>query len=194
MYFKFWWFLRALLYKLFFGKFAIPSYIGRPIFLYNVKHIFIHKNVRIYPNVRLEAHTSDGCIIIEEDVSIAQNVHITSMGQLTIGKSSTILANVFITNIDHEYREIGIHILKQRYLYQKTEIGENCYIGIGASIQAGTILGKQCIVGANSVVKGTFDDFCVIVGAPGRIVKRFDLESEVWLPTNPDGSFKNKIL
>lgn len=31
----------------------------------------------------------------------------------------------------------------------KTEIGENCCINDGEVIQAGTILGKQCIVGAH---------------------------------------------
>jgi acetyltransferase-like isoleucine patch superfamily enzyme len=191
MYFKFWWFLRAIIYKPFFGKLIFPSYIGKPISLMNVKNIFIHKHVRIYPNIRLETYTNNGKIIIEEDVSIGQNVHITSVGNLIIGKSSTILANVFITNIDHDYREIGVHILKQEYIFGETRIGENCFIGIGACIQAGTILGKQCIVGANSVVRGVYEDYSVIVGIPARVIKRFDINEKKWRKTNTDGSFKN---
>lgn len=186
---KVFWMLRAILYSPFFGKFSLPSYIGAPVFLLGVRNIFIHKNVRIYPNIRLETH-NQGKIVINEDVSIGQNVHITSAGNLMIGKSSTILANVFITNLDHEYREIGIHILKQKNIVKETTIGENCFIGIGAAIQAGTVLGKQCIVGANSVVRGHFEDYCVIVGSPAIIVKKYNSTTKTWDKTFPDGSFK----
>ena len=189
MFFKFWWLFRALLYKPFFGKFSLPSYIGEPIFLFGIKNIFIDKNVRIYPHIRLEAH-GQGKIIICEDVSIGQNVHITSAADLIIGKSSTILANVFITNLDHDFRDLGVHILKQKHIIKETIIGENCFIGIGAAIQAGTILGKQCIVGANSVVRGHYPDYCVIVGTPAKVVKRYNESTKLWEKTNSDGSFK----
>lgn len=190
MVYKFFWAIRALLYAPFFGKIKLPSYIGKPILLKGVKRIFIGKHVRIYPHVRMEVHGADSLIEIQDEVAIAQNVHITSASNLIIGKATTILANVFITNIDHDYQEIGKHILKQKYLVKKTNIGENCYIGIGACIQAGTILGKQCVVGANAVVKGCFQDYSVIVGAPARTVKRYNADSKIWEKTNPDGSFK----
>ncbi|MOA56318.1 putative acetyltransferase [compost metagenome] len=61
-----------------------------------------------------------------------------------------------------------------------TRIGENCFLGIGVRIQAGTILGKGCVVGANSVVRGEFPDHCVIVGAPARVIKRYDPASGQW--------------
>lgn len=56
-------------------------------------------------------------------------------------------------------------------------------------IQAGTVLGKQCIVGANSVVRGDFPDYCVIVGAPARVVKRYDPQREGWYKTDNKGMF-----
>lgn len=189
---KFLWALRAVLYFPFFGKIRFPSYIGRPIIIKGSKNIFLGKYVRIYPNIRLETYGEKGFIKIKDDVSIGQNVHITSSSNLVIGKSTTILANAFITNIDHDYEEIGVHILKQKYIIKETLIGENCFIGIGACIQAGTILGNQCVVGANSVVKGIYPDYCVIVGSPARIVKKYNLNEKVWMKTNPDGSFIKK--
>lgn len=179
MIYKLFWALRALLYAPFFGKFGLPSYLGRPLFLMGIKKVFIDKRVRIFPHLRMEVHRS-GSIHIHEDVVISQNVHITSAGNMVIGKSSLILANVFITNIDHDYEEIGKHVVKQEYMIKDTIIGENCYIGMGAAIMAGTKLGKQCVVGANSVVRGEFPDYCVIVGAPARIVKKYDLETGKW--------------
>lgn len=180
MIYKIFWTLRFFVYSPFFGKVKMPCYIGKPTMIYGIKKIFLGKRVRIFPNVRLEVHGQNSKLIIKDNVGIGQNVHITTGSTLIIGESSTILANVFITDIDHGYEEIGIPILNQRNLIKKTEIGENCFIGIGAAIQAGTILGKQCIVGANSVVRGHFDDYCVIVGAPAKVIKKYNFETQTW--------------
>lgn len=186
--------IRAFCLKPFFGKIGLFTYICKPTAIYQPKGIFIGRKVRIYPGVRMETHNG-GRIEIEEDVSIGQNFHITASGEnpVKIGKKSTISGNVFITNIDHEYQRIGVHILKQPFIEKKTEIGENCFIGYGACIQAGTILGKQCIVGANAVVRGVFPDYCVIVGVPARVVKQYNTEAKTWNKIsiqNNEGGYK----
>lgn len=173
------WVIRAFCYKVFLKKVEMPSYMGRPISIYGSKKISIGKKVRIFPGIRLEAHM-DGEIAIEDNVAIGQNVHITSAGNLIIKKNTTILGSVFITNIDHDYQELGKHILEQKYIIRETVIGENCFIGYGAAIQAGTKLGKQCVVGANSVVRGEFPDYCVIAGVPARVIKKYDFKTKSW--------------
>lgn len=163
-----------------FGRFGNFSYIGKPVSLLGTKNIYIEDKVRIYPGLRMEAY-NNAKIIIRENTSIAQNVHITAKSEpLIIGKNTTILGNVFITNIDHGYQNIEKHILEQNWKIKKTEIGEGCYIGFGAGIQAGTILGKHCIVGANAIVRGIFPDYSVIVGVPGRIVRKYNEKTMQW--------------
>lgn len=193
MIFKIFWIIRGLLYKPFFGNFSLPSYIGKPVFIGNFKRIFIEKKVRIFPGARIEVIGNSSSIVFKENISIGQNLHITSNGNLVIGKNTTILENVMITNIDHEYQELNKHILEQQLLVKETKIGENCFIGYGAVIQAGTILGKQCVVGANAVVRGTFPDYSVIVGVPAKIVKRYNNKTEKWEKTNNKGDFLNEI-
>lgn len=196
MIFKIFWILRGLLYKPFFGKYALPSYIGKPVFIGNFKRIFIGKRVRIFPGARIEVVDNQSSIVFENNISIGQNLHIISGGEqeLRIAKNTTFSANVFVTNIDHKYDEINKHILEQSLVSLKTQVGENCFIGYGVVIQAGTILGKQCIVGANTVARGTFPDYCVIVGTPARIVKRYDEKSGVWKRTDKDGCFIEKLV
>lgn len=179
MRYKFFWILRAILYKSIFGKFGTISYIGKPLYLHNIKNVFIGNKVRIFPGARIETHNF-GKIIIEDDVAIGQNFHITSASELIIRKKVTISGNVFITNIDHEYQQIGKHIMEQKFIVKDTIIGENCFIGYGVAIQAGTKLGKHCIVGTNSVVRGEFPDYCVIVGSPAKIVKKYNLKTKIW--------------
>lgn len=193
--FKVIWFLRGMLYKVFFGKFGNFSYLGNPVFIKNFKRIFIGCRVRIFPGVRMEVLDSKSSIIFEDNISIGQNFHIISGGQqeLKIGTKTTFSANVFVTNLDHDYKEIGVHIMQQNLMFRQTIIGKNCFIGYGAVIQAGTILGNQCVVGANSVVRGCFPDCCVIVGAPAKIVKRYDKENGTWKKTNTKGEFIDEV-
>lgn len=182
------WGMLALFYAPFFKKFSFPSHIGIPLFTFGLSGVSIGKRVRIMPGLRIETHKK-GTIILEDNISIGQNFHITSAGNLIIGANTTILGNIFITNIDHDYQEIGKHILDQKMIVKETRIGKNCFIGYGAAIQAGTILGDQCVVGANAVVRGIFPDYSVIVGMPARVVKRYNQDSKVWEKTNPDGTF-----
>ncbi|MGH4118096.1 acyltransferase [Clostridium sp.] len=178
---KYFWAIRAIVYKVRFKKIGKLSYIGKPICLEGTMGVEIGNKVRIYPGSRIETYGTEGSIVIRDNVSIGQSFHITSSSsELVIGEDTTISGNVFITNIDHDYKQIGIHILKQDFITKETRIGQNCFIGFGVAIQAGTILGKQCIVGANSVVRGEFPDYCVIVGAPAKVVKRYNCDSGKW--------------
>jgi len=192
MYKLFWYFKTLIIYKFIFGNIGKLTYIGKPVFLKGTKNVFIGNRVRIFPGLRIETH-NNGMIIIEDNVGIGQNVHLTSSDiTLTIKKNTTISGNVFITNIDHDYKELNRSILEQKYIVNKTEIGENCFIGYGAAIQAGTILGKQCIVGTNSVVRGIFPDYSVIVGVPAKIIKRYNFKTNKWERTNDKGDFINE--
>ena len=177
---KFFWTIRLFFYSFFMKKTSFPSYMGKPVSIVGLNRITIGKRVRIYPNVRLEVHGKNSELIINDNVGIAQNVHITTGAVLEIGSGTTILANTFITDIDHDYTIIDVPILEQKNIIKRTSIGENCFIGMGVAIQAGTVLGKQCIVGANSVVRGVFPDYSVIAGVPARIIKRFNFDKNQW--------------
>ena len=140
-----------------------------------------------YANKRYSPH-----IILADGVTIQQRCHITAADNLKIGKNTTILFDVMITNIDHEYEDLTKPIANQPLKVKKTQIGENCFIGSGAKIQAGTILGRHCVVGTNAVVRGQFPDYSVIVGVPAGIVKRYDEETKKWKKTNSKGDFINE--
>ncbi len=173
------WGLRALLLSPMFGRFRMPSYLGPPVLLVGSRNIFIDRGVGIFPGLRAETH-HDGTIHIEENVSIGQHFHITAIGNLTIGADTLIAGSVTVTDIDHEYRDVTSPLREQGFIHHRTQIGRNCFLGMGARIQAGTILGDGCVVGTNAVVRGEFPSHSVIVGAPARIVKRYNLESQTW--------------
>lgn len=177
---KYYWAFKTLLYKPFYKKIGFMTYMGRPLYVEGKKNIEIGNRTRILPGLRIEA-LNDGSIQIGNNCVIEQNVHIISEGQiLKIGDDTTISANAFISNVDHDYSDINKSVMDQSLIRKHTEIGEGCFIGFGAVILPGTKLGKHCVVGSNAVIKGEFPDYCVIVGAPGKIVKKYSIECGEW--------------
>jgi acetyltransferase-like isoleucine patch superfamily enzyme len=184
--YKFFWLIRALVYAVIWGKIGHLSYIGKPVFVSGAKRVFLSNRVRIFPGARLEVIDTTSAIKIAQNVSIGQNLHIIAGGDtaLEVGKNTTISANVFISNVDHSYSQVGIHVMDQEHIMRTTQIGENCFIGYGSAILPGTVLGKHCIVGANSVVRGVFPDYCVLTGNPAQIIKIYDAHEKIWKKVN----------
>lgn len=175
------WFIRSKIAGFQYGKIGAHSYIGKPLFIQRPGNIYIGNNVRIYPGLRAEITKASATVVIDDNVSIGQGCHLVSYDDcLRIRKNTTISGNVFISDVDHDYKEIDLHILQQQMKKKYTEIGENCFIGYGAVILPGTVLGRQCIVGANSVVRGNYEDYCVLSGSPAKVIKKFSKETKQW--------------
>ena len=172
-------FLRLIIMKPFLNKCGSLSYLMKPCYVSGLKRISLGQKVRIYPGARIESLGGD--IHIDDDVSIGQNLHLISKSKVFIGPKTTISSNVFISDVNHEYEKIDTHIMYQELKISNTIIGSNCFIGVGSTILPGTKLGKQNIVGANSVVRGIFPDYCVIAGSPGKIIKRYDEVTNKWI-------------
>lgn len=65
-------------------------------------------------------------------------------------------------------------------------IGDGCLIGIQAVILNGAKIGRNCIVGAGSVVTENkeFPDGSMIIGAPAKLVRMLDQKQIAGLRTN----------
>ena len=175
------WAIRFIFYKPLFKKCGNIGYLGKPTFITGFRNIIIGNKVRIFPGARLECY-DNGKIIIEDDVSIGQNVHITCGKEDLIIKSGTVITgNVFITNINHLYDDINISILKQGYTANKTIIGNDCFIGFASGILPGTKIGNHCVVGAHSIVNRQVDDCSVVAGCPAKVIRKYDFNKKEWV-------------
>ena len=89
---------------------------------------------------------------------------------------------MYITDCDHEYRNVDIPIIDQGIVQkgQKASIGDGSYVGINAVIVGNVKIGKHCVIEANSVVTKDVPDYCVAVGSPAKIIKRYNLETQLW--------------
>lgn len=154
------------------------------------KRVYIGYNNRIQGVCEYNQKQFDPLIEICDNVTIQNNMHLTCANHILIGESTAIASNVSITDINHPYENIQIPIEKQDIEVSEVIIGKDCKIYNGVVILPGSHIGDHCVIGANTVVNINIPSYCVAVGVPVRIVKRYNYYSKEWEQTLPDGSFK----
>lgn len=183
-----------LLYKWRMRRCGHKTIIGKPL-LFSPQYIEIGNCVYIWKNCRIEGVASymgvkyNPLISIEDGVTIQQNFHLTCAKSIIIGKNTAIAANVTVTDIHHSYVDIHLSIERQNIITSPVIIGEDCKIYNNSVILPGVTIGKHVTIGANSVVTKDIPDYCVAVGAPVKIVKRYCFEQERWRRTDEVGNF-----
>ena len=151
------------LYKLFsFFKVKYLIYLKKKIHkIYKVNNLHIGFGVRIF---------NSNNVSLGDNVIIGDNVLLNADrgGKIVIGSNCAISEGVKIICWLHDLSEINFK--KSVPIFKDVEIGENVWIGYNAIILPGCKIGKNCRIGAGSVVSGEFEDGKVILGNPARII------------------------
>ena len=125
---------------------------------------------------------SDGCVLGHFN-------EIYSTSDIVLERHVLTADRVYISDNLHGYSNPDIPIIQQPILQnRKVLIGEGSWLGVNVCV-LGASIGKHCVIGANSVVNHDIPDYCVAVGVPARIVKRYDPNTKQWRKTDKIGNF-----
>jgi acetyltransferase-like isoleucine patch superfamily enzyme len=105
----------------------------------------------------------------------------TDPSLITIGDDVVISSDVRILTHDFSVARIdralsarnGETIDKddERSKVASVSIGNNSFVGAFSLLMPGSLIGRDCIIGAGSVVRGRIPDGSVVLGNPGRIIR-----------------------
>jgi acetyltransferase-like isoleucine patch superfamily enzyme len=104
---------------------------------------------------------------------IGRGSHIVAHQSLTIGDDVFTGPYVYITDQNHSYADPDEPIGRQFPRNAATAIGSGSWLGAGAVVLPGTCIGRNVVVAAGSVVRGTVPDRCVVAGVPARVVRQY---------------------
>jgi acetyltransferase-like isoleucine patch superfamily enzyme len=104
--------------------------------------------------------------------------------RVDIGNFCSIAKDVtFNTEVNHNYKTVSTYpfyekwgIGKDNYYYKdKITIGNDVWIGMGATIMSGVKIGDGAVIAAHSVVTKDVEPYAIMGGNPAKIIKyRFD--------------------
>lgn len=112
-------------------------------------------------------------LVIDDGVYIGRFAQINAMGDVTIEHDVLISDRVFITDSTHDSGDDAVPIIRQgRRFEAPVKICSGCWIGIGAVILPGVTIGRNAIVGPNTVVHKDVPELGMAFGNPAKVVMR----------------------
>jgi acetyltransferase-like isoleucine patch superfamily enzyme len=172
-----------------FGAFGKHNYLF-DLELLNPQNIFLGSNLWI-SKTRL-ASSKGGKLIIGNHVAIARFSQIYALQSIIIEDGVLMAENTFISDNTHTFTDITTPVRDQDIKpLGNVVIGSGTWIGRNVVVN-GCKIGRNCIIGAYTFLKKDIPDYCVVVGNPARIVKRYNPQSGQWEKTDKDGNFINE--
>lgn len=170
--------------KLRYKYFGNHSYINKPLRIDGSKNIYIGNNVFVGYKSWLAAvplTQKKAELIIEAGCILGNFNHIYATESIIIHENVLTADKVYISDNLHGYEDIKTPIMYQSIIQKrKVEIGKGTWIGENVCI-IGAKIGNHCVIGANSVVTNDIPDYCVAVGAPAKVIKRYDFLLKKWI-------------
>jgi carbonic anhydrase/acetyltransferase-like protein (isoleucine patch superfamily) len=123
----------------------------------------------------------DPVLRIGDRCVIGRGSHIVAHQSLVIGDDVFTGPYVYITDQNHGYADPDIPIGRQLPSNAAVSIGPGCWLGAGAVVLPGACIGRNVVVAAGSVVRGTVPDRCVVAGVPAKMVRSY-LPGDGWSP------------
>jgi acetyltransferase-like isoleucine patch superfamily enzyme len=184
LYLLFYYFIVYPIYKLQFKKIGKRTRLKYPLKIQGKSNITLGNNVLVQyktwlASVPMANNTSE--LVIGNNSVIGNFNHIYATKNITIGKNVLTADKVYISDNSHSFDDPTIPIMHQQ-IKQLNEvfIGDGSWIGENVCI-IGASVGKNCVIGANSVVTKDIPDYSIAVGSPAIVIKQYSFEKKEWV-------------
>ena len=193
-----------MLKKIFYAVFKSPFYkvclgsIGGGSKLINPtlsgsKKIFIGSKVYINDRGWLACEpltgNADPKLTIGDGTYIGRFCHIYATSKIEIGKKVLMADKVYISDNLHSYENVDMPVIDQPIKQTNPVIiGDGAWLGENVCV-IGASVGKNSVIGANSIVNKNIPDYCVAIGSPAVIIKRYNAATKQWQKTDKYGQF-----
>jgi acetyltransferase-like isoleucine patch superfamily enzyme len=158
-----------------FHEFGEGAILHRPIWIYGPQQIAIGKNALIlhgcWISVEQPAWGQPAPTLrIGERVGIRPYCSLSAAGGIELEDDVVLSAYSTVIDSDHTYEHGYPNIMHNPLEIAHVRVGRGTWIGERVAVLKGADIGECCIIGANSVVRGTIPPHSVAVGVPARVV------------------------
>ncbi len=182
----FWYPLANMKNRFLFGAYGKDVYIEPGVFINRPRFVQMGDHVRVKRNTSINLHPKDKrskeiLLFIGDNTIISESCFISACNRIVIGENVGVSPNVMIIDNSRKIGDISRPSKEQELKIGHVHIGADSWIAYGACVMPNVTIGKHCIIGALSVVNRDIPSYSVAVGAPARVIRRFDLERRIWV-------------
>jgi acetyltransferase-like isoleucine patch superfamily enzyme len=151
------------------------SSVHPPATLYKPQLISLGRKTVIREHAWLNAGRGQGAepvLRIGNGCYIGRFVQINAANSVVLEDKVLVADKVYISDVDHKFSDPSLPVIDQGVVSKgKVLLREGCWIGTGAVILSGVTVGRNAIVGANSIVNRDVPDYAVVAGSPAKILR-----------------------
>jgi acetyltransferase-like isoleucine patch superfamily enzyme len=161
------------------GRLGEGTILHKPTWVYGAHKIGIGANGMIlhgaWLSVQPAAWEHPGfALSIGDRVALRPSCVISVSEEVVIEDDVIVAAFSSIIDSDHTFAAGRPNVMHNPEVTAPIRIGRGTWIGERVAVLKGANIGRCCIVGANSVVRGEIPDYSIAVGAPARVVGRVE--------------------
>jgi acetyltransferase-like isoleucine patch superfamily enzyme len=162
-----------------FATFGDGSIIVPPARVESPQHIAIGSGVIVHEFAWLLARDVSGhpapALTIGDGVHLNRFVKIVCCGEVTIGANSLLSDRVYISDVEYVPGEVDVDPAARSLTEPRPVVIERgAFLGVGAVVKPGVVIGERAYVSAGAIVEIDVPPHSLAVGAPARVVRRFD--------------------
>lgn len=106
-------------------------------------------------------------------------VMVAALELVEIGDHCMFANGCFVTDGNHRFDDPDKPVPWQGFTTKgPTRIGDNVWCGANVVITSGVTIGERAVIGANSVVTSDIPPFSIAAGAPARVLKSIEYDTE----------------
>ena len=155
--------------------FGERSIVHRPLWLYGAHKMAFGSDCLVLHGTWLSAESfgwdRDGALLrVGDRVGIRPYCMISAAESIVIEDDVIVGAFSSIIDSDHTFALGRPNVMHNPIVTTPVHIGRGTWLAERVAVLRGARIGRCCIVGANSVVRGELPDYSIAVGAPARVV------------------------
>ena len=177
--------VKSRVYTRKFKNFGANSVLYKPLIINPRSDICIGNNTTILKGTRMQVYNDlthiEAKLEIGNHCYIGYNNVFLAGGDIILEDGVLMASNILVSSENHSTNpEDTRYYMDQKLECKSVRIGEGSWIGENCKILPGVSIGKKCVIGAGSVVTKSIPDYCIAVGSPAIVIKRYNFEKHEW--------------
>lgn len=158
-----------------FHSFGAETIVHRPGGVFGAHQIAIGSHSLVLAGTFLSVETTAWhlpapALSIGDRVGIRPYCMISASEKIVIEDDVIIGAFTSVIDSDHTFAEGRPNVMHNSVAAAPIRIGRGTWLAERVAVLKGADIGRCCIIGANSVVRGELPDYSIAAGAPARVV------------------------